>query len=134
MLRVAAQHATPAPLLKDQAAIMMNERRPHLPAKVRRLLASLMLYAPEKVYLFGSWARGEADELSDIDVVLIKETPTSFHDRLREVAAVLPPELGSVDILVYTPDEFARMVESGNAFAEMIREEGILIYEREASE
>lgn len=113
---------------------MMNERRPRLPAKVRRLLASLMLYAPERVYLFGSWARGEADELSDMDVVLIKETPASFHDRLREVAAVLPPELGSVDILVYTPDEFARMVESGNAFAEMIREEGILIYEREASE
>ena len=31
-----------------------------------------------------------------------------------------------------TPEEFAAMVAAGNAFAEMIQEEGVLIYEREA--
>ncbi len=108
------------------------QRRSRLPAKVRRLVASLMPYAPERVYLFGSWARGEADDLSDLDVVLIKETSTPFMERLLEVSDFLPPEIGPVDILVYTPAEFAAMVEAGNAFAEMILEEGILIYEREA--
>ncbi len=112
----------------------MNRHRLRYPAKVRRLLASLMPYAPERVYLFGSWARGEADDMSDLDVVLIKETRESFWDRLQAIADLLPPDLGAVDVLVYTPDEFARMVESGNAFAEMILEEGILLYERETPE
>jgi hypothetical protein len=39
---------------------------------------------------------------------------------------------GGVDILVYAPEEFAAMREQGNAFAEMVVEEGRLIYGREA--
>jgi hypothetical protein len=33
-----------------------------------------------------------------------------------------------VDILVYTPEEFAAMLQEGNAFAEMIAEEAQLLY------
>ena len=44
--------------------------------KVQRLMKSLLHYEPERVYLFGSWARGEEDELSDLDVVVIKKTDT----------------------------------------------------------
>jgi predicted nucleotidyltransferase len=43
--------------------------------RIQRLLEALERYSPERVYLFGSWARGEADELSDLDVVIIKRTP-----------------------------------------------------------
>lgn len=31
-------------------------------------------YSPQKIVLFGSYARGEAHEGSDIDLMLIKET------------------------------------------------------------
>ena len=99
--------------------------------KVRQLLNALMPYQPKRLYLFGSWARGEEDELSDLDVVVIKETTTPFLDRLHEVAPLLPGYLGGVDLLVYTPEEFARMQKEGNAFAEMIAEEARLIYDRE---
>lgn len=112
----------------------MPGHKSRLPAPVRRLVASLAPYAPDRIYLFGSWARGEADDLSDLDVVLIKSTPAPFMERLLEVARLLPPEVGPVDILVYTPEEFAAMVEAGNPFAEMILEEGVVIYEREAPE
>jgi len=37
-----------------------------------------------------------------------------------------------VDILVYTPNEFAVMRREGNAFAEMIAEEARLIYDHQA--
>jgi predicted nucleotidyltransferase len=99
--------------------------------KVRRLIKSLLPYDPERLYLFGSWARGEEDDLSDLDVVIIKETEVSFFDRLREVASLVPPDIGGLDILVYTPAEFAAMRQSGNAFAEMIAEEARLIYDRQ---
>lgn len=97
-------------------------------ARIRRLVGALRAYEPESVHLFGSWARGEADELSDLDVVVIKRTAAPFFDRLREVAKLLPAGMGGVDVLVYTPEEFAAMRRDGNAFAEMIAEEARLIY------
>ncbi len=36
--------------------------------------------------------------------------------------------MGAIDILVYTPAEFEAMQQEGNAFAEMVVEEGRLIY------
>jgi uncharacterized protein len=97
-------------------------------AKIHRLVAALRAYQPECIYIFGSWALGEADELSDIDLVVIKRTSAPFFDRLREVARLLPDEIGGIDILVYTPEEFATMRRQGNAFAEMIAEEAQVVY------
>jgi uncharacterized protein len=100
--------------------------------KIRQLVKYILPYQPDRLYLFGSWARGEEDELSDVDLVIIKQTDTPFLERLREVAHLLPADVGGVDILVYTPDEFTGMEREGNAFAEMILDEGRLIYENEA--
>jgi len=47
------------------------------------------------------------------------------------VASLLPAGTEAVDVLVYTPEEFATMRREGNAFAEMIAEEARLIYGRE---
>jgi uncharacterized protein len=113
-------------------AMVAGGRRPERHPKVKKLLRALEPYGPERVYLFGSWARGEADTLSDLDIVIIKRTAAPFFERLLEVGRLLPLELGGVDLLVYTPEEFAAMREQGNAFAEMVVEEGRLIYGREA--
>lgn len=101
-------------------------------AKIDQLIEALRPYQPECVYLFGSWMRGEEDDLSDLDIVVIKHTTLPFFDRLREVGRLLPAGIGGVDVLVYTPEEFATMRREGNAFAEMIAEEARLIYGRQA--
>ena len=98
--------------------------------RITDIIERLKSFDPEKIYLFGSWARGEQDELSDIDLVMIQKTEAHFFERLREVARVLPLNLGGVDILVYTPREFEKMREAGNVFAALIEEEGQLIYAR----
>ncbi len=100
--------------------------------KVRKLIDCLLPYGPERLFLFGSWARQEEDDLSDLDLVVIKKTDTPFLERLREIASLLPFELGAVDILVYTPEEFESMKRDGNAFIEMILEEGRIIYDNRA--
>jgi predicted nucleotidyltransferase len=79
------------------------------------------------LYLFGSWASGGADELSDIDLVIIKRTTKPFCDRLRDVVKLLPSDSGAVDVLVDTPEECARMKANGNAFAEMVDAEGVIL-------
>ncbi|MBI3301727.1 MAG: nucleotidyltransferase domain-containing protein [Deltaproteobacteria bacterium] len=101
---------------------------------IRQLLEALRPYQAERIYLFGSWARGEEDELSDLDVVVIKRTDQPFLERLREVGRLLPADLGAVDVFVYTPGEFAAMLANGNAFAEMVVEEGRLIYDQQAQD
>lgn len=96
---------------------------------ILNLLESIKRYNPLKVYLFGSYVRGDADEISDIDIVIIKETGLTFFERLKELIKFLDiPK--AVDALVYTPEEFDKMQDDGNAFIEMVLEEGVLLYER----
>ena len=65
-------------------------------------------------YLFGSYARGDADRYSDLDLLIIQNTERPFLERFRDFGAVF--ELGpAVELLVYTPEEFERMRERGNA-------------------
>jgi hypothetical protein len=103
-----------------------------LPDRIRRVLNGLREYQPIRVYLFGSWARGEADELSDIDLVVIKDTSLPFFDRARKAMATIPPGSGAIDLLVYTPEEFSAMCCQGNVFAHMVEQEGEIIYARES--
>jgi uncharacterized protein len=99
--------------------------------KISKIIEALQPYKADKIYLFGSWAHGEGDEFSDLDLVVIKHTRAHFLRRLQKAASLLPSSLGGVDIMVYTPQEFARMRKEGNAFVEMILEEGKLIYDRQ---
>ena len=82
----------------------------------------------KKYICLASYARNEVDDVSDIDLVVIKETHESFFDRIRNVIKILQIDR-AIDILVYTPGEYEDMLQGGNAFAEMIAEEGVVIYE-----
>lgn len=97
--------------------------------RIEEIVSSLREYEPERIILFGSHARQDADEYSDLDLVVIKETEERFLDRLKRVFDLINPDF-ALDILVYTPQEFAQMVEEGNVFLERVMEEGIVIYER----
>jgi len=99
------------------------------PARIKKIIRSLKGYDPERVILFGSAARGDADEHSDIDLVVIKETSERFLDRLGRVYDFVKPDF-SLDALVYTPREFAEMQARENPFIERVLKEGITIYER----
>ncbi|MCL4513118.1 MAG: nucleotidyltransferase domain-containing protein [Candidatus Eremiobacteraeota bacterium] len=94
----------------------------------KKILQWIQPFSPEKVYLFGSWARNEADELSDLDLVIIKKTSAPFFERLRQASECFPAEAGAVDLFVYTPEEFSQMKEEGNVFIQTIEEEGNLIF------
>ena len=74
--------------------------------------------------MFGSVARGEADEWSDLDLVVIADTERTFFERFRDFVALYEvwPRL---DLLVYTPAEFERMVEEENPFFLQVLEEGV---------
>ena len=67
-------------------------------------------------YVFGSVAAGAADEHSDVDVILVRETDRPFFDRVLEIMD-LRLEFGAADLLIYTPAELDEMLaEEGRYF------------------
>src|SRR5215467_13180924 len=95
------------------------------------IVAVLKSYDPERIILFGSRARGEADEYSDYDLIVIKRTDRPFLDRLYDMVPYLRQITRPAEILVYTPEEFARMGETGLGW--LVRQEGVTLYERPPS-
>lgn len=90
---------------------------------VRRIVSE---YGPvEKILLFGSAARGEQDEASDLDLIVIKQTSERFLRRLLSVPA-LPV---AADVFVYTPEEFAQMQAHENPFVLAALKDAIVLYD-----
>ena len=72
-------------------------------------------------YLFGSVARDEGDEYSDADVILVRDSSKDFFHRVTEVMDIVN-DFGAVDLLIYTPEEFARMRETDGFVANVVEE------------
>jgi len=107
------------------------QRRALLEAELARYVKLLReQYHPERILMFGSLASDQVGEWSDIDLVIIKESRQNFLDRIREVMQLLKPRVG-VDILVYTPEEFAQLSRERLFMREEIIAKGKVLYERE---
>ncbi len=76
------------------------------------------------VLLFGSLARGDARDHSDIDLIVVKETEKRFLDRLDEF---YDDAREAMDVLVYTPQEFEEMMQ--RPFVKRALKEGKILYE-----
>jgi predicted nucleotidyltransferase len=75
----------------------------------------------DTAYVFGSWARGQADAWSDIDLILVAESTRPFVDRFRDYPELLRGP-GGIDLLVYTPAEFARVRRTNRFVRHVMRE------------
>ena len=63
---------------------------------------------PEKIYLFGSYAGGNATDESDVDLLVVMDSALTPHKRNVAVKRLFPRRSFSLDAFVYTPQEFAR--------------------------
>jgi len=102
------------------------ERDPLLAEIVRRLVAA---YQPERVYLFGSRARGEAGPDSDYDVLVVvpdNAPPERRSSRLGYEA--LWGTGTAVDVVVVTRDYYEWMLEAAASLPATVEREGRLLY------
>ncbi len=85
-------------------------------------------YKPDKIILFGSAARNELREDSDLDFLIIKrETPHYGADRIRQLSKMIDRNI-PVDFLIYRPEEFDKRLQMGDPFIKLIKREGKVLY------
>lgn len=87
-------------------------------------------YDPERIILFGSRADGSANNDSDYDILVIKESHKRPADRRMEVERLLAERTIAIDLIVYTPDEIRTLYAIGSPFIEEIIERGKVLYMR----
>ena len=93
---------------------------------VRQLIHLCM---PQKIILFGSLAKGNIDQGTDIDLFIIKsEVPEFGVDRIRQLDAIIHYRLAT-DFIVYEPEEVKQRLELGDPFVKSILEEGKVLYD-----
>jgi len=87
-------------------------------------------YRPEQIVLFGSYAHGQPDEESDIDLLIVKETARPFYKRLLEIRQIVSETRRGFpfDPIVFTPQEFRERLEHNDRFLREIMTEGQVIY------
>jgi len=102
------------------------ESDPILAEIVRRLVAGLQ---PERIYLFGSRARGEATEDSDYDIVVVVREASRPIRELEQEARDLLWGLGvSADVLVWPGGEFDRRLAVVASLPSTVVREGKLLH------
>ena len=82
----------------------------------------------ERAILFGSYARGQEDLFTDLDLVIVMRSGEDFVNRTAQMYAYLAPEV-DVDLLVYTPAEFE--AQRRRRFLRQALQEGRVIYEKQ---
>ena len=99
----------------QQAAVLLSEK-----------------FHPDRIILFGSYARGTADRHSDVDLMVITEA-VSGKNRVKTMSEMSGEidRLGfSKDIVVLTPDEYEVDKDIPGTIARYVSKEGRVLYER----
>ncbi|MFZ3158862.1 MAG: nucleotidyltransferase domain-containing protein [Rhodoferax sp.] len=102
----------------------------HIAEAARRLIARAA--HPAKVILFGSYARGEADEASDLDLMVVEQGLTDkANEYLRLREAVGHAGVG-IDLLLVSAQEFERRSQVPGTAAYWAKKEGKILYDAAA--
>lgn len=86
--------------------------------------------AVQRVILFGSYARGQADLLTDLDLLVVMSSNLDFVSRCANLARQLQAGV-ALDVLVYTPDELERLRD--RPFIDHILKTGKVLYEKKST-
>ena len=108
----------------------MNDKR-EMVQIIESILEKIVAhYAPEKVILFGSYAHGEADEDSDLDLLIVMDTELPPLEGYVRIRRVINHQDLPVDIFVITPEEFEETKDVIGGIAYAPAKYGRVLYEK----
>jgi predicted nucleotidyltransferase len=109
----------------------LNERK-RIPMKTIRAIAKHIAekFNPEQVILFGSHAYGKPTGWSDVDLLVVMDTPKGEMETALDVMESLPELVFHVDVVVRPRNVIERRKKLGDWFLIDITEKGKVLYER----
>jgi predicted nucleotidyltransferase len=112
---------------KTSGATPLGDLPPLVQRTIQRLAAA---FSPERILLFGSYAKNTSDESSDIDLLVVADlygNPLLHQRRARHLSAdCFPP----VDIVLVTPEDVANAARAKSPFLLSILGTSTTVYSR----
>ena len=96
-----------------------------LSTAVERLVAAAQ---PSRIILFGSHARGDADDHSDVDLLVVEPAVNDRYEEMVRLNRALKGLLMPVDLLVVSEQEFERRSSTPGTVEHTARREGRVLY------
>jgi predicted nucleotidyltransferase len=108
----------------------VNERR-RIPMRAIRAVVEQIAerFQPEKIILFGSYAYGQPKPESDVDLLVVMETPLRNREQAVQIARAIDYHFG-LDLLVRSPQQLAERLALGDFFLQEVIEKGRVLYAR----
>jgi len=85
-------------------------------------------YHPLCIILFGSLARPDYSERSDVDLIIIANSFPKNVDARSKSLFLLNPSFAPIEPIGFLPSEFEKMIEKRNCTAIFAMEEGIPLF------
>lgn len=87
-------------------------------------------YKPKKIILFGSTARGQANDQSDIDLLVIAESQEKRPFRVKKIFQSVRGLKRDfpLDPIVYTQEEIDKRLSLGDPFITNVVNQGVVLY------
>jgi predicted nucleotidyltransferase len=92
--------------------------------------AILDAYDPEAIILFGSLGRGDADEFSDVDLLIVMEADRDVKELGEEMAEFLDHLTRDKHTIVRTAENFCRHMDIPGTLAFSAKTEGLILFEK----
>jgi predicted nucleotidyltransferase len=85
-------------------------------------------FKPAQIILFGSYAGGEPDENSDVDLLVVLPFEEMPVRKAIEIRQSLPAPF-PLDLITRTPEQIQERLEMGDFFIQDIMKNGQVLYE-----
>ena len=107
----------------------INQRREIPFAAIDDVISQIIDKAhPQKIILFGSYATGKQRPESDVDLLVVMQSPLSGTEQALQICQRLDYWFG-LDLLVITPQRLAQRLAWGDSFLKEVIETGKILYE-----
>jgi predicted nucleotidyltransferase len=108
----------------------INQRR-RIPRRAIQTVVKQIVeqYAPDKIILFGSYAYGKPRPESDVDLLVVMNTPRKETEQAIHICQSISYHFG-LDLIVRTPATLTRRLALGDPFLHEVVHKGKVLYER----
>ena len=107
--------------------------RTRIPMKTIRAIVKHIAekFDPDEIILFGSHAYGKPTPWSDVDLLVVMETPKGEMETILEIVDSLPDVLVSIDVLARSRKAIKKRQLLGDRFMIEIVKKGKVLYARD---